>query len=152
MILVINVHISLVGLTFLSSMFRISSTVKCHGLEDVKPLQDAKDKGLAQAQSSRLYIFYFSDPRSHWVYRKSQYYQGGMRCCLMRFLLKCLVICSKTLNYFLTSTYDLNQKSNSAPPILFIRCHRVSNVIATATNPRQIGLTDRDLGLTEMGL
>ena len=27
-----------------------------------------------------------------------------------------------------------------------------SNAIATATNPRQIGLTDRDLGLTEMGL
>ena len=27
-----------------------------------------------------------------------------------------------------------------------------SNVIATATNPRQIGLTDRDLSLTEMGL
>ena len=26
------------------------------------------------------------------------------------------------------------------------------DVIATATNPRQIGLTDRDLGLTEMGL
>ena len=28
-----------------------------HGLEDVEPLQDAEDKGLAQAQSSRLYIF-----------------------------------------------------------------------------------------------
>ena len=28
-------------------------------------LQNAKDKGLAQAQSKRLYIFYFSDPRSH---------------------------------------------------------------------------------------
>ena len=27
-----------------------------------------------------------------------------------------------------------------------------SDVIATATNPRQIGLADRDLGLTEMGL
>ena len=27
-----------------------------------------------------------------------------------------------------------------------------SNVIATSTNPRQIGLTDRDPGLTEMGL
>ena len=27
-----------------------------HGLEDVEPLQDAKDKGLAQAQSKRLYI------------------------------------------------------------------------------------------------
>ena len=26
-----------------------------HGLEDVEPLQDAKDKGLAQAQSTRLY-------------------------------------------------------------------------------------------------
>ena len=31
-----------------------------------------------------------------------------------------------------------------APPSL--------DVIATATNPRQIGLTDRDLGITEMGL
>ena len=27
-----------------------------HGLEDVEPLQDAKHKGLAQAQSTRLYI------------------------------------------------------------------------------------------------
>ena len=27
-----------------------------------------------------------------------------------------------------------------------------SDVIATATNPRQIGLTDRDFGHTEMGL
>ena len=27
-----------------------------HGLEYVEPLQDAKDKGLAQAQSTRLYI------------------------------------------------------------------------------------------------
>ena len=32
----------------------------------------------------------------------------------------------------------------SAPPSF--------DVLATATNPRQIGLTDRDLGLTEMGL
>ena len=31
-----------------------------HGLEDVEPLQNAKDKGLAQAQSPGLYIFYFS--------------------------------------------------------------------------------------------
>ena len=27
-----------------------------------------------------------------------------------------------------------------------------SNVIATATNPRQVGPSDRDLGLTKMGL
>ena len=29
--------------------------------DDVEPLQDAKDKGLAQAQSSGLCIFLFSD-------------------------------------------------------------------------------------------
>ena len=63
--LVINVNISLVGLSLLPSMFQISPTVEWHGLEDVEPLQDAKDKGLAQDQSSRLYIFYFSDSRSH---------------------------------------------------------------------------------------
>ena len=64
-ILVINVNISLVGLTLLPSMFQISSTVMWHGLEDVEPLQDAKDKGFAQAPSTRLNVFYFSDPRSH---------------------------------------------------------------------------------------
>ena len=90
MVLVINVNISLVGLTLLSSIFQTSSTMKWHGLKDVELLQDAKDKGLAKASSSRLFILHFSDPRSHWVYRKSQYYQGGMRCCLMAFLLKML--------------------------------------------------------------
>ena len=64
-ILVINVNISLVGLMFSPSIFQISSTMKWRGREDVEPLQDDKDKGLAQAQSSGLYIFYFSDPRSH---------------------------------------------------------------------------------------
>ena len=55
-ILVINVNISLVGLILLASMFQISSTMEWHGLKDVEPLQEAKDKGLAQAQSTRLYI------------------------------------------------------------------------------------------------
>ena len=64
-ILVIYVNISLVGLILSSSIFQISSTMEWHGQEDVEPLQDDKDKGLAQAQSSRLFIFYFSDPRSH---------------------------------------------------------------------------------------
>ena len=64
-ILVINVNISFVGLMFPSSIFQISSTVEWHGQEDVEPLQDAKDRRLAEAQSSGLYIFYFSDPRSH---------------------------------------------------------------------------------------
>ena len=51
-ILVINVNISLVGLILSSSIFKISPTMEWHGQEDVEPLQDAKDKGLAQAQSS----------------------------------------------------------------------------------------------------
>ena len=63
--MIIDDNISLVRLTFLSSMFQISSTMEWHGLKDVEPLQDAKDKGLAQASRSRLYIFYFRDPRSH---------------------------------------------------------------------------------------
>ena len=32
-------------------MFQISSTMEWRGQEDVEPLQDAKDKGLAQAQA-----------------------------------------------------------------------------------------------------
>ena len=57
-ILVINVNISLVVLMLLPSMFQISSTMEWHGQEDVEPLEDDKDKGLAQAQSSGLYIFF----------------------------------------------------------------------------------------------
>ena len=36
-VLVINVNISLVGLTLLPSMFQISSTMEWHGLEEVDP-------------------------------------------------------------------------------------------------------------------
>ena len=64
-ILVIYVNISLVGLIPLPRMFQISSTMEGHGLVDVVPPQDANVKGLAQAPRTRLYIFYFSDPRSH---------------------------------------------------------------------------------------
>ena len=63
--MVINVNISLVGLTLLSSIFQISSTMEWHGLKDVEPLLDAKDKGLAQAPRSRLFVLHFSGPRSH---------------------------------------------------------------------------------------
>ena len=58
-ILVINVNISLIGLILSSSIFQISSTVEWHGQEDVEPLQDAKDKGLAQAQKLRTLPFPF---------------------------------------------------------------------------------------------
>ena len=65
LILVINVNISLVGLMFLPSMFQTSSTMEWHGLKDVEPLQDAKDKGLAQAPRSRLYMFSISVIQDH---------------------------------------------------------------------------------------
>ena len=65
-ILVINVNISLVGLTLLPSMFQISSTMEWHGLEDVEPLQDAKDKDSTfSILMIQDHIFYFNDPRSH---------------------------------------------------------------------------------------
>ena len=54
----------------------------------------------------------------------------------------CLMICSKILSYFPTSTYDLNPKPNSDLRIIPIRRHRVSPVIATARNPNQFSLTD----------
>ena len=58
-ILVINVNISLVGLTLLPSIFQISSTMKWHGLKDVEPLLDTKDKGLAQASKHKTLHFLF---------------------------------------------------------------------------------------------
>ena len=69
----------------------------------------------------------------------------------MAYLLKCLVICSKALNYLLTSTYVLNPKVQLGHTDSFYPAPPSSDVLATATNPRQIGLTDRDLCLTEMG-
>ena len=152
MVLVINVNISLVGLTLLPSIFQTSSTMEWHGLKDVEPLQDAKDKGLAQASSSRLFIFYFSDPRSHWVYRKSQYYQEGMRSCLMDCLLKVLSDMLQSPQLLPHISIWPKPKVKLGPTNSFYPAPPSSDVIATATNPRQISLTDRDLGFTEMGL
>ena len=65
-ILVININISLVGLILLSNMFKISSTMEWHGLEDVEPLQDAKDKRIdSSSKHKTLYFFILCDPRSH---------------------------------------------------------------------------------------
>ena len=58
-VLVINVNISLVGLTLLPSMFQISSTMGWHGLEDVEPLQDDKDKRIGSSSKLRTLHFLF---------------------------------------------------------------------------------------------
>ena len=54
--MVINVNISFVGLILLPSMFQIKFNNGMAWTRGCGTLQDAKDKGLAQAQSSRLYI------------------------------------------------------------------------------------------------
>ena len=70
----------------------------------------------------------------------------------MAYLLKMLMICSKTLNHFLISTYVLNLKVKLGHTDLIYPVPPSSFNIATATNPNQFGFTDRDLGLTEMVL
>ena len=61
--MIIDDNISLFGLTFLSSMFQISSTMEWHGLKDVELPQDAKAKDWLklQAQDSSFYISVIQD-------------------------------------------------------------------------------------------
>ena len=75
-----------------------------------------------------------------------------MRCCLMACLLK-------VLSDMLQSPQPLphihicpKPKVKLGPTETFYPAPPSSLDIATATNPSHFGLTDRDLGLTEMGL
>ena len=99
------------------------------------PLKMLRKKGLPQAQSSRLYILYFSDPRSHWVYRKSQYYQGRMRCCLMACLLKMLSGMLQNPQLPFHIHIWPKPKVKLGPTDSFYPEPPSSHVIATATNP-----------------
>ena len=110
--------------------------------EESGSLKILSTKSLAQAWSSRLYILYFSDPRSHWVYRKSQYYQEGMRCCLMACLLK--VLSDMLQNPQLLSHIHIwpKPKVKIGPTDSFYPVPQSSLDIATARNPNHFGLTD----------
>ena len=70
----------------------------------------------------------------------------------MRFLLK--VLSDMLQNPQLLSHIHIcpKPKVQLGPTDSFYPVPPSSDVIAAGTNPRQIGLTDRDLGLTEMGL
>ena len=75
-----------------------------------------------------------------------------MRCCLMVYLLK-------VLSDMLQSPQPLSHihicpkpKVKLGPTDLIYPAPPSSFDIAIARNPNQFGLTDRDLGLTEMGL
>ena len=75
-----------------------------------------------------------------------------MRCCLMAYLLK--VLSDMLQNPQLLSHIHICPKSKVklGPTESFYAAPPSSIDIATARNPNQFGLTDRDLGITEMGL
>ena len=75
-----------------------------------------------------------------------------MRCCLMGYLLKMLSDMLQSPQLLSHIHIWPKPEVKISPTDSFYLAPPSSNVIATATNPRQIGLTDRDLGLTEMGL
>ena len=75
-----------------------------------------------------------------------------MRCCLMRFLLKMLSDMLQSPQLLSHIHICPKPKVQLGPTDSFYPAPPSSDVIATATNPRQVGPTDKDLGLTEMGL
>ena len=75
-----------------------------------------------------------------------------MRCCLMRLLLKMLSDMLQIPQLLSHIHICPKPKVKLGPTDSFYPAPSSSDVIASATNPRQIGLTDRDLGLTGMGL
>ena len=66
-------------------------------------------------------------------------------------LLKCLVICSENPQPLSHIHICPKPKVKLGPTETFYPAPPSSLDIATATNPSLFGLTDRDLGLTEMG-
>ena len=120
-----------------------------HGQEDVEPLQDAKERKLAKAQDSLFSNLVIQD---HIESIGKPILLKGMRCCLMVYLLK-------MLSDMLQSPQPLCQfqtcpkpKVKLGPTELIHPVPPSSFDIAIARNPNQFGLTDRDFGLTEMGL
>ena len=75
-----------------------------------------------------------------------------MRCCLMRFLLKVLSDMLQIPQPLSHIHICPKPKVKLGPTDSFYPAPPSSDVIATATNPSLFDLTDRDLGLTEMGL
>ena len=75
-----------------------------------------------------------------------------MRCCLMSYLLK--MLSDMLQNPQLLSHIHIcpKPKVKLGPTEISYPAPPSSLDIATATNPSHFGLTDRDLGLTEMGL
>ena len=71
-----------------------------------------------------------------------------MRCCLMACLLKVISDMLQSSQFHICP----EPKVKLGPTDLIYPAPPSSLDIATARNPNQLGLTNRDLGLTEMGL
>ena len=75
-----------------------------------------------------------------------------MRCCLMSLLLHVLSDMLQNPQLLTHIHKRPKPKAKIGHTDSFYPAPPSSDVIATTTNPRQIGFTDRDLGLTKMGL
>ena len=75
-----------------------------------------------------------------------------MRCCLMIYLLKMLSDMLQSPQLLSNIQICPKLKVKLGPTNLIYQAPPSSFDIAIARNPNQFGLTDRDFGLTEMGL
>ena len=75
-----------------------------------------------------------------------------MRCCLMAYLLKVLSDMLQSPQPFSHIHICPKLEVNLGPTESFYPAPPSSLDIASARNPNQFGLTDRDLGITEVGL
>ena len=124
------------------------------GQEDVEPLQDAKDKRLAKAQelkSSRLCIFILVI-QDHIESIGKPILLKGDEVLLNGLLAQVLSDIAPKPSTTFPLQICLNLKVKLGPTDLIYPAPPSSLDIATGRNPNQFGLTDRDLGLTEMGL
>ena len=115
--------------------------------------QNTKDKRIGSSSKAQDSIFYILVIQDHIEsIGKANTIKEGWGVAWWVSCFKCLVICSK--NPQLLSHIHLwsKPKVKLGPTDSFYPAPPSSDVIATATNPSQIGLTDRDLGLTETGL
>ena len=93
-------------------------------------------------KSSRLYIFILVVQDHIESIGKANTIKRGWDVAYWLACSKCLVICSKALNHFLTSTYVLNLKVKLSPTDLIYPAPSSSLDVATAKNPSHFGLTD----------
>ena len=124
------------------------------GMTWIRNVDHSKYEGLilAQAQSTRLYILFLVNQDHIESIGKANTIKRGMRCCLMACLLKMLSDMLQKPSTTFSYPHMSQTKSQTRPHRLIYPAPPSSFDIATARNPSQFGLADRDLGLTEMGL